>query len=31
MNAVYFITIVLVSGFVAGTIHGAVNLSLIHI
>ena len=29
MNAWYFITIVLVSGFVAGTIHGAVNLAIV--
>ena len=29
MNAGYFITIVLVSGFVAGTIHGAVNLVIV--
>ena len=29
MNAVYFIVIVLVSGFVAGTIHGAVNLAIV--
>jgi len=28
MNAGYFIAIVLVSGFVAGTIHGAVNLAI---
>jgi hypothetical protein len=29
MNAGYFIAIVLVSGFVAGTIHGAVNLAIV--
>ena len=29
MNAGYFIVIVLVSGFVAGTIHGAVNLAIV--
>ena len=29
MNAGYFIVIVLVSGFVAGTIHGAVNLVIV--
>ena len=29
MNAGYFIAIVLVSGFVAGTIHGAVNLVIV--
>ena len=29
MNAGYFITIVLVSGFIAGTIHGAVNLVIV--
>ena len=29
MNAGYFIAIVLISGFVAGTIHGAVNLVIV--
>jgi len=29
MNARYFIVIVLVSGFVAGTVHGAVNLAIV--
>ena len=29
MNAGYFIVVVLVSGFVAGTIHGAVNLAIV--
>ena len=29
MNAGYFIAIVLISGFVAGTIHGAVNLAIV--
>ena len=29
MNAGYFVVIVLVSGFVAGTIHGAVNLAIV--
>ena len=29
MNAGYFIVIVLVSGFIAGTIHGAVNLAIV--
>ena len=29
MNAGYFIAIVLVSGFVAGSIHGAVNLAIV--
>ena len=29
MNAGYFIAIVLVSGFVAGTVHGAVNLAIV--
>ena len=29
MNAGYFIAIVLVSGFIAGTIHGAVNLAIV--
>jgi len=29
MNAGYFIAIVLVSGFIAGTIHGAVNLVIV--
>jgi len=29
MNAGYFIAVVLVSGFVAGTIHGAVNLAIV--
>ena len=29
MNARYFIVIVLVSGFAAGTIHGAVNLAIV--
>jgi len=29
MNAGYFIAIVLISGFAAGTIHGAVNLAIV--
>ena len=29
MNAGYFIAIVLISGFTAGTIHGAVNLVIV--
>ena len=29
MNAGYFIAIVLISGFAAGTIHGAVNLVIV--
>ena len=29
MNAGYFIAVVLISGFVAGTIHGAVNLAIV--
>jgi len=29
MIAGYFVVIVLVSGFVAGTIHGAVNLAIV--